>query len=125
MKAKGQSSRVRLSIYVHGSCFKNLAFLCPQGTTLTEFKASKRPKRMHACIYSSADSYVFSLIGQLSCTKTLRTFANTRTHRFNMHTIFPSCASEHSLQQVSTSFQGSTRLGLMKLETRFTIQIAS
>ena len=117
----------RSALYVRRSCFKNLAFPCRQGhdTTLTESKASKRQKRIYACIYSSADSYLLRLIGQLSCTQTLRIFTNTHTRRFHMHTIFPLCASDHSWQEVSTSFQGSTRLCLMKLETRLAIPIAN
>ena len=94
LKAKGQRSRIRL--HVLGSCFKNLAFPCPQvqGTILIELKASKRPKRIHACIYSSAYSYLLSLVGQPSCIKTLRTLTNTRTCRFDMApSCAPSCAS--------------------------------
>ena len=80
----------RSALYVRCSCFKNLAFPCRQGqgTTLTEFKACKRPKRIHTCIYSSVDSCLLSLISQLSCTKPLRTFTYTRTCLFDMHTIF-------------------------------------
>ena len=89
----------RSALYVRCSCFKNLAFPCRQGqgTTLTEFKACKRPKRIHTCIYSSVDSYLLSLISQLSCTKPLRTFTYTRICLFDMHTIFPLCASDHGL----------------------------
>ena len=40
------------------------------------------------------------------------------SHRFDMHTVLASWSSDHSWQEVSTSFQGPIRLGLMKLETR-------
>ena len=85
----------RSGLYVRRSRFKNLAFPCRQGqgATLTELKASKRPKRIPAYIYNSAYSYLLNFVGQLSCTKTLRTFTSTRTRRFDMHTIFPLCTS--------------------------------
>ena len=123
LKEKGQSSCVRLHIL--GSCFKNLAFPCPQGTILIELKDSKRPKRIHACIYSSAYSYLLSLIGQPSCNNTLRTLTDTRTCRFDMAL---SCSSDHSGEVVTGSLNlvpGLYLLALMKLDTRLTIPIAS
>ena len=76
------------ALHVHCSCFKNFTFPCQQGlgTILIELKAFKGPKRMHACISSSAaDSYLLTSIGQSSCSKILRTFTDTRTHRSIRH----------------------------------------
>ena len=49
LEVKGQSSRVRLSMFVF-PVLRIWLFACPQGTILIELKASKRPKRIHACI---------------------------------------------------------------------------
>ena len=48
---KGKWSKFsRSALDARGSCFKNLAFPCPQGTVLIELKVSKPPKCVRACI---------------------------------------------------------------------------
>ena len=92
---------------------------------LIELKASKRPKRIRECIYSSAYSHLLSFNRS---TLLHQNFEDPHWHSYSLirHAHgFPSCASDHSWREVSTSFQDSTRLGLMKLETRLTVPIAS
>ena len=96
---KGKWPKFSLSaLHGRGSCFKNFALPCPQGTILIELKASKRPKRIHACIYIlPADSYLLTSTGQPSCTQPLGpSLTLVLVDRFDMPTVFLSCASDHS-----------------------------
>ena len=87
----------RSALHVCGSCFKNLAFPCLLSKRhIIDRGKNFQTTKTHSCVYlrSPVYSYLLSLIGQSSCTKTLRTFTdtllvNSTCRRFSLMCIRP------------------------------------